>query len=314
MAKRIRFCPRCMNIIHRGENSCSSCGLSLEKMIEMQQQQEQEKEEIIKQNLQTEKAEFEEYESNLENPNQQVENTEKVENEQTANKPKRHKHKPKPQRKEDIPEYVVDENGEFEIDTKDVTYLEGIDKQTYSVKKARGDTPAREKLKWWEIYKWADLMLARRKINKEVKKASYKQPYGISKTKTMLLAIFFGWMGAHNFYVGNYKRGWTMLAIDLILPFIIYIPALYAFMGVFVGGGLGFVLMVMWLADLIGLVTNHFKYRISKEEFISNLNIETRGKLAKKYWNLDRAVFKQKEQARIDKILKRKNKKLSKKK
>ncbi len=302
MAKRIRFCPRCMNIIHKNDKQCSSCGLEVIKMLEMQLENEDKKEKLVSEAI--EKA------------NQEVSETETLDSaeqnsDETAVKPKRHKHKSKtkPQNKEDLPEYTVDENGDYNIDTKDVTFLEGVDYKSYSAKQARGEKPAREKINWWEIYKWADLMLARRKINKEVKKASYKIPYGISRTKMLLLCIFLGWFGAHDFYAKNNKRGWTVLSFNVVVALVINIPILYKLMGIFVGGGLGFVLVVMWISDLYAIITNHYKYRISKEEFISNLNVETRGKLPKRYWNLDRPTFKAREQVRIDKIVQKQNKK-----
>ena len=43
MAKRIIFCPRCMNIIHRKDEKCSSCGLEVSKMQEMKESQEAQK-------------------------------------------------------------------------------------------------------------------------------------------------------------------------------------------------------------------------------------------------------------------------------
>ena len=306
MAKRIRFCPRCMNIIHKNDTQCSSCGLQVSKMLEMQLENKDKDEKLIQEKIE---------EANTEVSESEASDSAEQNSDETVKKPKRHKHKAKTkqQRKEDIPEYSVDENGEYNIDTKDVTFLEDIDYKSYSTKQAKGEKPAREKIKWWEIYKWADLMLARRKINKEVKKASYKIPYGISRTKMLLLCIFFGWFGAHDFYAKNNKRGWTVLSFNVVVALVINIPVLYKIMGIFVGGGLGFVLVVMWLTDLYGIITNHYKYRISKEEFISNLNVATRGKLAKRYWKLDKPTFKAKEQARIDKIVQKQYKKKLKK-
>jgi len=225
-----------------------------------------------------------------------------------ANKPKRHKHKKKI-KKSDLPEFTIDEDGSYNIDTKDVTYLEGIEKPTPSVKKARGDVPKQEKLKWWEIYKWADRMLAKRKISKEVKKASRKIPTGISKGVMITLCLLFGWMGAHNFYAKNHKKGWFVTISDVIVLLVLNIPVLYNIMGIFVGGGLGFVVMAMWFLDILGVITNRYQYRISKEEFISNLNVETRLKLGPKYAALDKSVFKEKEKARLEKLNKKKNKK-----
>lgn len=224
------------------------------------------------------------------------------------NKPKRHKHKKKI-KKSDLPEFTIDQDGSYNINTKDVTYLEDLEKPTPSIKKARGDMPKQEKLKWWEIYKWADRMLAKRKISKEVKKASRKIPTGISRGVMITLCLLFGWMGAHNFYAKNTKKGWFVLTSGAIVVLVISVPVLYEIMGIFVGGGLGFVVSAMWFLDIIGVITNRYKYRISKEEFISNLNVETRLKLGPKYVNLDKAAFKEKEKARLEKLNKKKNKK-----
>ena len=232
---------------------------------------------------------------------------ENPDNASLQNKPKRHKHKSKI-KKEDQPKYTVDSDGSYNIDTSDVTYLEGIEAPTYSVRKARGDAPKEEKLKWWEIYKWADRMLAKRKIMKEVRKASHKRPEGIKKSSMLLWCLFFGWLGIHNFYAKNNKKGWTIVIFDIIIGLVINIQPLYEFMGVFVGGGLGFVVLAMWLYDLCCLIIDKYRYRISKEEFISNLNVETRSKLGKKYVAFDRSVFKEKEKARLEKLNKKKEK------
>lgn len=318
MAKRIRFCPKCMNIIHKNDVVCSSCGLAVSEMQELKNEQAKKNFKIAEEQLNKAETVSEETEqavvSDAQNEESESanENTNEV-NEETTKKSKRHKHKPKQIRKEDLPEYTVDENGEYNINTKDVTFLEDIDYKSYSAKQARGEKPAREKIEWWEIYKWADLMLARRKINKEVKKASYKMPYGVTRTGMLLWCIFLGWFGAHDFYAQNKKRGWTCIAFNIIVAIVINVPVLYKIMGIFVGGGLGFCLVVMWLGDLIAILMNRYQYRISKEEFISNMNVATRGKLAKRYWKLDRPTFLAKEQARINKIVDKKNKKKQKK-
>ena len=85
-------------------------------------------------------------------------------------------------------------------------------------------------------------------------------------------------------------------------------------MGIFVGGGLGFTIFALWFTDLFGLIFNKYSYEISKEEFISNLNVETRMKLRKKYVNLDKKVFKEKEIQRLEKKKIKKEKALNKKK
>lgn len=228
------------------------------------------------------------------------------------NKPKRHKHKSKIN-KNDQPQFTVDEDGSYNIDTKDVTYLEGVNKPTSSIRKARGDIKE-EKIEWWEIYKWADKMLARRKIKKEVNKAGNKIPKGINRGSLIAWCIFFGWLGIHNFKAGNKKKGWFIVISDLIIIPVINVPVLYKIMGVFVGGGLGFIVLSSWFLDLFALIFNKYKYRISKEEFISNLNIETRVKLNKKYVDFDKVIFKEKEEARLNKKVIKKQKKLDKKK
>ena len=116
-------------------------------------------------------------------------------------------------------------------------------------------------------------------------------------------------MGAHNFYAGNYKRGWTVLAFDVVVAVVLNVPVLYEIMGVFVGGGLGFVILCMWLKDIFNIVIDKYRYRISKEEFISNLNIETRAKLGKKYITFDRKAFKEKEEKRLKRYIKKQTKK-----
>lgn len=320
MAKRIKICPRCMNIIRKNDTVCSSCGLEVEKMLEhkiseIEKQNKYIDEKIEEQEALARSSEIAEKERAFIEEGKQVNEIPEARTDgEKENKPKRHKHKPKKQiPQKDLPSYTVDEDGNFNINTKDVTFLEDIDLKSYSSKKALGEKPAREKIEWWEIYKWADLYLARKKINKEVKKASYKIPYGISKTKMILLSIFFGWFGGHDFYAKNNKRGWTAFSFFVVAMIVINVPVLYDIMGVFVGGGLGFLMLVMWFGDIFRIATNHYKYRISKEEFISNLNLTTRGKLRKKYWTLDKQTFLAREQKRIDKIVEKREKKKNKK-
>lgn len=334
MAKRILFCPKCMNRIHKSDTKCSNCGLTRAQMEEMMQpkpavEEEEERQETasvspieheegggikIDTNAIMSGAEIEEKAKDEPVEHDEIiepdveegiasEDVGKVVYEKDA--PKRHSHKKK---RQEVPDYSVDENGEYNIDTRDVTFLEGVEAPTYSVKKARGEVKE-EKLKWWEIYKWADRMLAKRKINKEVKKASHKIPFGISKVSMIILCLLFGWMGAHDFYAKNYKKGTFVLVSFTIAMIVVNVDVLARIMGVFVGGGLGFIVLALWLTDLVAIILNKYGYRISKEEFIANLNVETRAKLGKKYVNMDRASFRAKEKARQDKIINKKNKK-----
>ncbi len=195
---------------------------------------------------------------------------------------KRRKHKRKQQ---EVPDVKKDENGELEIDTTDVTYFEGA-KQPYGAKSARGERDD-EKIQWWEIYKWADLYLARRKINKEVNKAARIEPTYIKHGVLMCLAILFGWMGAHNFYAKNRGKGWFVLSSLIIALIVVSVPAFKGVIDVSIGGGLGFVILIMWLSDVISIVMRRYKFRESKLKFIAKLNLETRKKLGKKYININ---------------------------
>ena len=347
MAKnRIKFCTRCMNIIRKNDEKCSKCGYPVKKMQEELESKEgvdsqiytaslkgkvleenqpvaeiQENEVKNESEAQTETSKSEEgktgtaqeYEEidELTQDNMDMRRVGTVTFESDPNKPKRHKHKSKV-KKEDKPKYTVDKDGSYNIDTSDVTYLEGVEKPTSSVKQARGDI-SQEKVEWWDIYKWADRMLAKRKIMKEVNKAARKTPEGISRGAMIAWCVFFGWLGIHNFCGKNYKKGWTVVIFDAIILPVILVPALYAFCGISVGGGLAFIVLAMWLLDLFGIITNRYRYRISKEEFISNLNVNTRAKLVKKYIDLDKATFKAKEKARLEKLYNKKNKKKNKK-
>lgn len=194
-------------------------------------------------------------------------------------------------------QFEVDENGEFNIDTKDVEiigeeaakiYEERMQKQTYSVKKARGDYRP-PKIKWWEIYKLADRSFARRKIKKEVSKAAKVKPDFISKGKLLVLSIFFGWCGAHNFYARNKRKGFvslTFLTISILGMMLNEVP-FFKKMELWMIGFTGFVVMVIWVCDIVDILFNNFKYRIQKDKFIAGMNIETRAKLGEKYIDLE---------------------------
>lgn len=187
--------------------------------------------------------------------------------------------------KEKLPEFKVEKSGEYSVDIKDVTYLPST--YTYSAKKARGEYDA-PKIKWWEIYKWADLMLAKRKIKKQVKRASHYRPQQISKSKLLTLCIFFGWMGGHNFYARNYRKGIFVLVAGLLGAFVALAPFTFLnYIRTSIGGGLLFVVLFMWGMDLINIICNTYSYRLSKWKFIDCLNTDTRATLGAKYIDKD---------------------------
>ena len=193
-------------------------------------------------------------------------------------------------------QFEIDENGEFYINTKDVEIigeetakiLEEKRQQTYSIKKARGDYKP-PKIKWWELYKIADRAFARRKIKKEIAKASKVKPDFISKGKLLTLAIFGGWFGAHNFYAKNKKKGFLSLGFcitSVVGMFLNNVPFFKA-IELWLIGFTAFVVLAIWSSDIINIIFNKFTYRIQKEKFISSLNIETRAKLGEKYIDLE---------------------------
>lgn len=200
-------------------------------------------------------------------------------------------------KKNDRFQFEIDENGEFNIDTKDVEiigeevskiYEERRRNQEYSIKKARGDYRP-PKVKWWEIYKLADRAFARKKIKKDVSKAAKMKPDFISKTKLLILSILFGWCGAHNFYARNKKKGFvslTFLTIS-ILSMIFNDLAFVKAIEIWLIGFTGFVVISIWVIDTVNIIFNKFEYRIQKEKFISSMNIETRAKLGEKYIDLE---------------------------
>ena len=93
----------------------------------------------------------------------------------------------KKQEKERI-DVTKDEDG-YNVDVKDVSYLPST--YTYSAKKARGEYQ-KPNIAWWEVYKWADLLLARRKVKKQVNRASHYRPSQFSLGATITLCILFG--------------------------------------------------------------------------------------------------------------------------
>jgi len=183
-------------------------------------------------------------------------------------------------------EVKVEEDGELDVDTSDVTYLPQT--YNYSQKKARGEYK-KEKIKWWEVYKWADVLLARKKIKKQVTRAGYYRPEKFNLGWTITFCILFGWMGAHNFYVRNWRKGLVQLFCGVFGAVVVFEPV-FAPVRISIGGGLLFVDVFIWVIDLLNLIINKFQYRLSKWKFIDSLNTDTRAKLGYKY--IDKQEYK----------------------
>lgn len=299
----MKQCPRCASEINKVDKVCPRCGLPVDKMnldfsdeedvkkVKLTSAQKKERKRQQKEAKKAEKKARKLRESRSDTDfSKFASNSGSSENIDAFGRRRNKK-------KSQALKFDLDENGEFNIDTADVEIvgeetgkiIDEVNKQTYSVKKARGDY-REPKIKWWEIYKLADRSFARRKIKKEVVKASKIKPDFIKKSKLLLLALFFGWCGAHNFYAKNKKKGWVSV-ISLIVCVLIMILAdkfaFFASIQLSIAGCAGFIFLAIWFSDLINIIFNNFRYRIQADEFIFNMNIKTRAKLGEKYIDID---------------------------
>ena len=300
----MRQCPRCASELTVNDKVCPRCRLPVSKMAEADEALAEELEQQAK-SSKLNRAQKKEKKRLAKLAKKEAKKQRKIE-ESVSNtdfsqfaknkKDSSESISKRRRKKSDEFQFEVDENGELNIDTRDVEiigeevgklYEEKL-KQSYSIKKARGDYKP-PKIKWWEIYKLADRAFARRKIKKDVAKASKVKPDFISKTKLLLLALFFGWCGAHNFYAKNKKKGFVTLGFLLtsFLGMMLNSVPFFKSIELWMIGFTGFVVLVIWLGDLVNIVFNKFTYRIQKDKFISSLNIETRAKLGEKYIDLE---------------------------
>ncbi|MBQ7579079.1 MAG: NINE protein [Clostridia bacterium] len=295
-----KVCPRCASLLSKKDDVCPECGYSFAsekqteeaKVLKFENITEDNSKEVSNANLNVnneEEAKATALSGNnetealpQEKQNYDAGNNDIGESENTEETiaPKRHKHKKKNRNQKISVDVEIEQNGEYNIDTRDVTFFEGAS-DSYSSKEKKKDKP-----KWWEIYKWADIYFARRKINKEVNKAAVEIPPYVNKGVMLILCLLFGWMGAHNYYAKNYKKGVLItIAILIALP-VANIKALEGIIQISVGGGFGFIVLFAWVWDLISIIINKYKYRESKLKFISKLNAKTREKLGTKYLNI----------------------------
>ena len=292
----MKQCPRCASEISNRDKTCPRCGLPTDRMEFAKELEEEAKSSKLNRAQKKEKRRLAKLEK------KEAKRQKKLEREisstdfsQFASKEPRRKNA-RGRRNDKFMDFTIDENGEFNIDTSDVEIigdktmkiLEEKREQTYSVKKARGDYRP-ERIKWWEIYKLADRSFARRKIKKQVTKASRIKPDNVKKWKLFFLCLFCGWVGAHNFYVRNKRKGWTTViffsisCLSMIFSAVPFIKAIELWLI----GFTGFVVMFMWMSDLVNILFGQFSYRIQKDKFISSMNVTTRAKLGEKYIDLD---------------------------
>lgn len=304
----MRQCPRCASEIGDKDKVCSRCGLPVSDVVESEDSlpeelekqaenkmlnaaQRKEKKRLAKKERKEEKRKKKIEEKTSTTDFSKFASNGEMENQPVDGRLRRKK------RKGESFNFEVDENGEFNIDTTDVeiigeeiskAYDQKREQQSYSIKKARGDYRA-PKIKWWEIYKIADRTFARKKIKKEISKAGKVKPDFVSKPKLLLLAILFGWCGAHNFYARNKKKGFVSLSflfLSIIGMALNEVPFFKA-IELWIIGFSGFVVLFIWLCDIIDIIFNRFQYKAQRDKFIAGMNIETRAKLGEKYIDLE---------------------------
>lgn len=292
----MRQCPRCASELTKKDKVCPRCGLPTDRMEFAEELEQEAKSTKLNRAQKKEKRRLAKLER------KEAKRQKKLEKEisstdfsQFASKEPKRKNA-RGRKNDKFMDFTIDENGEFNIDTSDVEIigdqtmkiLEEKREQNYSVKKARGDYRP-ERIKWWEIYRLADRSFARRKIKKQVTKASRVKPDKVSKWKLFFLCLFFGWLGVHNFYVKNKKKGWTTITFFSIscLSYIFSgVPFIKA-IELWLIGFTGFVVIFMWISDLVNILFGQFSYRIQRDKFIASLNVQTRAKLGEKYIDLD---------------------------
>jgi len=87
-------------------------------------------------------------------------------------------------------------------------------------------------------------------------------PADVSKIKLLLLCIFLGWTGAHCYYVGRHKRGFTIALLLLCSMLFVAIPstwAIHALFGGVLAGFPGMIAFFCWWLDICRIIGNRFQ-------------------------------------------------------
>lgn len=169
-------------------------------------------------------------------------------------------------------------------------YNEEEEGSKYKAKKPRTEAVEDDyklrKLEWWEIYRRADRWLVRRKLNKVVKKQACVKPARVNQFVMIILSLLGGFLGLHDFYAKNYKRGtvtlalftWaiTLVALMDVFPWLSYVQ--YSLIAL-----PGLICIMRWIWDFLGIITKRYVYRESKLNFIYSLDVQTRARLGNKY-------------------------------
>lgn len=132
--------------------------------------------------------------------------------------------------------------------------------------------------------------LALRSGNKEKVVYSTTMPYDVNYTRLLLLTIFTGFLGVHNYYVGRDKKGlFCSIASALCLVFFIIDFAFgttkYFIFDLFyeISFAVMTVVVLMWMYDILKLSFRQFKMPvIIPEEDTAKVNNEIKKNLKKK--------------------------------
>ena len=298
MSKRIIFCPRCGAILKKNDDECYNCGthishdklnasdLDLNSVSTEKRRAEIEQKVKLVDNISQAKREQLLKQSNINQTSDASENYDDSFSKSRLKKIQKNKNVVNKKKQKKIHSYnkpelfstFKNEDGSISVDVRDVSFLP---KDETSLKPSKYKIP--EKLKWHEIAKWADRMLARRKIKKVVKRAATEIPEEISKSTLLMLCVFFGYLGVHNFYARNWIRGSIILSCFILSIIILSVDVLRLAVGVSLGGGFGFVFLFCWILDLVYILLNKYRFRDSKIKFINSLDFNTRAILGRKY-------------------------------
>lgn len=293
-----RLCPYCGKLIKKSEKVCPACGKEIYrkndreelldlKAIRQERNRRIDEKVVIGENVSAAKKEQLENQKKLAQDEEQsiskssemskskLKKLEKDRKTSIKKKQKKQRVHPKPEL------FAVSKNsdGSLSVNVSDVSFFYEDEQPKMAPKKH--DIP--EKLKWYDIARWADRMLARRKVKKVANKAATEMPPEVSKATLLVLCIFFGYFGAHNFYAKNWLRGCIVLGCFLISVIVLSINVLQKAVGVSLGGGLGLVFLLCWFLDIFRIIFNKYRYNSSKVKFINTLDFKTRAILGNKY-------------------------------
>lgn len=141
--------------------------------------------------------------------------------------------------------------------------------------------------------------LSNKQAKKEIRNRNHSRvlniktrPEDVSKKKLILLTIFTGIFGGHNFYVGKYKKAWFSLisTVFFIITFTIYLVSLnngiiledFRYYIVESFGLFTAISCIMLMFDIISLITKTFTYPAAiPEDELSNIMMKTKSKKQK---------------------------------